>query len=252
MKIAITATTRNGQGTGASRRLRHANKVPGIIYGGGANTTATAIELDHNDIFHKLRHEEFHASILDMTLDGKAQQVLLRDVQMHAWKQIVLHVDFQRVSADQKIHMKVPLHFINADICPGVKISSGIVSHVLNELNISCLPKDLPKFIEVDHAVVTRSSRRLLSHALPWLKKWQRLLCPPLMCPLRTRRRRRRRRKTTKAEKTKNNFALLSRFILGMPVALFGWRAFFIKTRKSYCSELNRQLTTHLHPETRT
>ena len=150
MKIAITATTRNGQGTGASRRLRHANKVPGIIYGGAANTPATAIELDHNDIFHKLRNEAFHASILDMTLDGKAQQVLLRDVQMHAWKQIVMHVDFQRVSADQKIHMKVPLHFINADICPGVKLSSGIVSHVLNELNISCLPKDLPEFIEVD------------------------------------------------------------------------------------------------------
>ena len=115
MKIAISASTRNGQGTGASRRLRHASKVPGIIYG-GANIPATSIELDHNDIFHKLRNEAFHASILDMTLDGKSQQVLLRDVQMHAWKQIVMHVDFQRVSADQKIHMKVPLHFINAEI----------------------------------------------------------------------------------------------------------------------------------------
>ena len=150
MKIAITATTRNGQGTGASRRLRHANKVPGIIYGGGANTTATAIELDHNDIFHKLRHEEFHASILDMTLDGKAQQVLLRDVQMHAWKQIVLHVDFQRVAADQKIHMKVPLHYSGEEESQAVKLDHCLVNHVVTELDISCLPADLPEFIKVD------------------------------------------------------------------------------------------------------
>jgi large subunit ribosomal protein L25 len=145
MKIAIKAEV---QGTGASRRLRRAEKVPGIIYGGGKD--ASVIELDHNDIFHKLRNEAFHASILDMSLDGKPEQVLLRDVQMHAWKQIVMHVDFQRVAADKKIHMKVPLHFINADVSPGVKLSSGIVSHVVNELNISCLPKDLPEFIEVD------------------------------------------------------------------------------------------------------
>jgi large subunit ribosomal protein L25 len=148
MKIAIKAETRKVQGTGASRRLRRAEKVPGILYGGDKD--ATVIELDHNNIFHKLRNEAFHASILDMELDGKGEQVLLRDVQMHAWKQIVLHVDFQRVAANKKIHMKVPLHFINADIAPGVKLSSGIVSHVVNELNISCLPKDLPEFIEVD------------------------------------------------------------------------------------------------------
>ncbi|HEX9390573.1 MAG TPA: 50S ribosomal protein L25/general stress protein Ctc [Usitatibacteraceae bacterium] len=148
MKITIKAETRKVQGTGASRRLRRADKVPGIVYGGG--TDATVIELDHNDIYHKLRSEAFHASILDMELDGKKQQVLLRDVQMHAFRQIVMHVDFQRVAADRKIHMKVPLHFINADIAPGVKISSGMVSHVLNELDIACLPKDLPEFIEVD------------------------------------------------------------------------------------------------------
>lgn len=148
MNIAIKAETRKGQGTGASRRLRHAEKVPGILYGGGKD--ATVIELDHNNLYHKLKLEAFHASILDMELEGKIEPVLLRDVQMHAWKQIVLHVDFQRVAADKKITMKVPLHFINADIAPGVKISSGIVSHVINELNISCLPKDLPKFVEVD------------------------------------------------------------------------------------------------------
>ena len=148
MKITIKAETRKVQGTGASRRLRRAEKVPGIVYGGG--TDATVIELDHNEIYHKLRSEAFHASILDMELDGKKQPVLLRDVQMHAFRQIVMHVDFQRVAADKKIHMKVPLHFINADIAPGVKVSSGMVSHIVNELDIACLPKDLPEFIEVD------------------------------------------------------------------------------------------------------
>ncbi len=148
MKIALKATTRSVQGTGASRRLRRADKVPGIIYGGGKD--ATVIELDHNDIYHKLRLEAFHASILDMELDGKAERVLLRDVQMHAWKQNVLHVDFQRIDPAKKIHMKVPLHFINADIAPGVKVSGGMVSHIINELDIACLPKDLPEFIEVD------------------------------------------------------------------------------------------------------
>lgn len=148
MKIAIKANARSVQGTGASRRLRRAEKVPGILYGGGKD--ATTLELDHNDIYHKLRLEAFHASILDLELNGKNEQVLLRDVQMHPFKQRVLHIDFQRVAADKKIHMKVPLHFINADIAPGVKLSHGIVSHVLNELDVSCLPKDLPEFIEVD------------------------------------------------------------------------------------------------------
>ncbi len=148
MKIALKANTRSVQGTGASRRLRRADRVPGIVYGGGKD--ATVIELDHNDIYHKLRLEAFHASILDLDLDGKQEQVLLRDVQMHAWKPNVLHVDFQRVDPSKKIHMKVPLHFINAEIAPGVKLSGGIVSHIINELDVSCLPKDLPEFIEVD------------------------------------------------------------------------------------------------------
>ena len=152
MKIEITAVTRQAQGT-SSRRLRTAGRVPGILYGGGID--ATPIDLDHNDIYHKLRSEAFHASILSMKLDGVDQQVLLRDVQMHPFRQIVGHVDFQRVSADAKIHMKVPLHFINEDISPGVKLSSGIVSHVINELNIMCLPKDLPEFIQVDLSNLT-------------------------------------------------------------------------------------------------
>ena len=146
--MKLVAFERAKQGTGASRRLRRADKVPGIVYGGGKD--ATVIELDHNDIFHKLRLEAFHASVLDMDLDGKAEQVLLRDVQMHAWKQNVLHVDFQRVDPSKKIHMKVPLHFVNAEISPGVKLSSGIVSHIINELEIACLPKDLPNALIVD------------------------------------------------------------------------------------------------------
>lgn len=148
MKIEFSAFRRDLQGTGASRRLRRAGRVPGILY--GADKPAQPIELDHNDLFQHLRHESFHASILTMNLDGQNEQVLLRDVQMHPWKREVAHVDFQRVSKDRKIHMKVPLHFINAEISPGVKLSGGIVSHVLTELDISCLPADLPEYIEVD------------------------------------------------------------------------------------------------------
>jgi large subunit ribosomal protein L25 len=150
MKIEINATTRGLQGTGASRRLRRAGKVPGIVYGGGKN--ATPIELDHNELFHKLKMEAFHASVLNMKLDGGEQQVLLRDVQMHPFRSIVGHVDFQRVEADQKIHMKVPLHFINAEIAPGVKLAGGLASHVMNEIDIVCLPANLPEYIEVDLA----------------------------------------------------------------------------------------------------
>jgi large subunit ribosomal protein L25 len=148
MQISIKAQTRTHQGTGASRRLRRAYRVPGILYGGGKD--ATPIELDHNDLFHKLKLEAFHASILAMDVDGGNEQVLLRDVQLHPFRPIVLHVDFQRVAADRKIHMKVPLHFVNGDIAPGVKLSGGLVSHVMNEVDITCLPKDLPEFIEVD------------------------------------------------------------------------------------------------------
>jgi large subunit ribosomal protein L25 len=148
MKIEFNANKRDMQGTGASRRLRRAGKVPGILYGG--ETAAQPIEVDHNALFHSLKQEAFHASILTMNLDGQKQQVLLRDYQMHAYKPQVLHIDFQRVAADRKIHMKVPLHFVNADIAPGVKLQGGVVSHVLNELNVTCLPADLPEFIEVD------------------------------------------------------------------------------------------------------
>jgi len=148
MKIEFTAFPRTAQGTGASRRMRGAGKVPGIVY--GADQPAQPIEIDHHALFRHLKMEAFHASILDMTLDGNKQQVLLRDVQMHPFRQLVLHVDFQRVDKNRKIHMKVPLHFINAEICPGVKTGGGVVNHVMNEIDIQCLPDDLPEFIVVN------------------------------------------------------------------------------------------------------
>jgi len=151
MKIELSAISRKAQGTGASRRLRKTGRVPGIVYGG---VEPTMIDLDHNNLYHSLRKEAFHASILTLDLDGKKEQVLLRDFQMHPFRQQVQHIDFQRVESNKKIHMKVPLHFVNADIAPGVKLNGGIISHVMNDLNIACLAADLPEFIEVDLATL--------------------------------------------------------------------------------------------------
>jgi large subunit ribosomal protein L25 len=146
--MKVVAFERSVQGTGASRRLRNSGKTPGIIYGG--KDAASVIELDHNALFHALRKEAFHSSILDLEIDGKAQKVLLRDYQMHPFKPLVLHIDFQRVSATEKVHMRVPLHFINADTSAAVKLQGAVVSHISTELEVSCLPADLPEFIEVD------------------------------------------------------------------------------------------------------
>jgi large subunit ribosomal protein L25 len=146
--MKVVASIRTGQGTSASRRLRHADKVPGILYGGAGQPVP--IELDHNALFHALRKEKFHASILDMELDGRAERVLLRTYQMHPYRQQVLHIDFQRVSENTPIHVRVPLHFVGQENSPAVKLSGAMVSHVLSELDVTCLPKDLPEFIEVD------------------------------------------------------------------------------------------------------
>ena len=148
--MKVVANTRNAQGTGASRRLRRNGKVPGIIYGGEGNPTA--IELDHNNLFHALRVESFHSSILDMELDGKSERVLLRDLQWHPYRQQVMHIDFQRVTTGQAITTRVPLHFMNAETSPAVKLGGAIVNHVLNEIQITCLPRHLPEFIEIDLA----------------------------------------------------------------------------------------------------
>ncbi|HST02765.1 MAG TPA: 50S ribosomal protein L25/general stress protein Ctc, partial [Usitatibacter sp.] len=150
------------QGTGASRRLRRESKVPGVVYGAGKD--AVAIEVDHKDLWFKLKAEAFHASILDMELGSEKSQVLLRDYQMHPFRPLILHVDFQRVAADKKIHMRVPLHFVNAEISPGVKVAGGLVEHVMKELEISCLPKDLPEFVQVDLANLQAGHSLHLSH----------------------------------------------------------------------------------------
>ena len=148
MAIEVEAQSRKVQGRGASRRLRRGGKVPGILYGG--KTPPVNIELDQNALYHQLRDEKFHASILTLALDGAKQQVLLRAVNMHPWKTEVQHIDFQRVSADEKIHISVPLHFVNAEKSPAIKEQGGLITHVLNEIDIRCLPADLPEFVEVD------------------------------------------------------------------------------------------------------
>ena len=148
MKIEVTAFPRAQQGSGASRRLRATGKVPGIVY--GADKAAQNIEVEHKALLRNLGLETFHASILELSLNGEKFQALLRDYQMHPWKKQVVHVDFQRVDKNRKIHMRVPLHFVNAEICPGVKTGGGVVQHTMNAIEIQCLPDDLPGFIEVD------------------------------------------------------------------------------------------------------
>ena len=147
--MKFVAFERSKQGTGASRRLRNSGRTPGIVYG-GASTEPLAIELDHNALWHAIKKEAFHASVLDMELAGKEHKVLLRDVQMHPFKQLILHIDFQRVDATTKLHMKVPLHFSGDDQSPAVKTDGCIANHVMTELDVLCLPTDLPEFIAVD------------------------------------------------------------------------------------------------------
>jgi len=151
--MKFTAFERTVQGTGASRRLRNAQKVPGIVYGAG---TPTMIELDHNALFFALKKEAFHSSLLDMELAGKTQQVLLRDYQMHPFRPIVLHIDFQRVDATTKVTKKVPLHYVNEENSSAVKTDACVVNHVVNELNIQCLASQLPEFITVDLGELTK------------------------------------------------------------------------------------------------
>src|SRR5690348_14401788 len=146
--MKVIAFNRTLQGSGASRRLRTSGQTPGIIYGGAE--APVLIALDGNALYHALKKEAFHGSILDMEVDGKTQQVLLRDFQMHAYKPMVMHADFQRIDASQKLHTKVALHFVNAEVSPGVKFGGAVISHVLNELEIECLPGQLPEFITVD------------------------------------------------------------------------------------------------------
>lgn len=146
--MKFVAFERAKQGTGASRRLRITGRTPGIVYGGTGEPQL--VELDHNALWHALKKEAFHSTILDMELNGKSNQVLLRDVQMHPFKPLVLHIDFQRVDANTRLHMKVPFHFTGEENSPAVKMDLCLVNHVVTELEISCLPKDLPEFVSVD------------------------------------------------------------------------------------------------------
>ena len=146
--MKFVAFERAKQGTGASRRLRITGRTPGIVYGGTGEPLL--IELDHNALFHAIKKEAFHASILEMELGGKEQEVLLRDFQMHPYKQQILHIDFQRVEATTKLHMKVPLHYSGDENSPAIKTEGCIANHVVTEIEVLCLPSDLPEFIAVD------------------------------------------------------------------------------------------------------
>lgn len=146
--MKFTAFERSLQGTGASRRLRGAGKTPGIVYGAGK--PPQNIELDHNALYHAMRKESFHSSILDMEINGQVEKVLLRDFQKHPFKPLVLHVDFQRIDATTRIRKKVPLHFVNEAESQAVKIDKCIINHVVTELEIECLAEQLPEFLTVD------------------------------------------------------------------------------------------------------
>ena len=146
--MKFVAFERTKQGTGASRRLRITGRTPGIVYGGKGEPQL--IELDHNALWHALKKEVFHSSILEMELNGNSNQVLLRDVQYHPFKQLVLHIDFQRVDANTKMHKKVPIHYSGEESSPAVKADGCLVNHVITEIEIACLPADLPEFIVVD------------------------------------------------------------------------------------------------------
>ena len=146
--MKFVAFERKLQGTGASRRLRISGRTPGIVYGGTGEPLL--IELDHNALFHAIKKEAFHSSILEMELGGATHKVLLRDLQMHPYKPQVQHIDFQRVEATTRMTVKVPLHFSGEENSPAVKAEKCLVNHVVTELTISCLPADIPEFIAID------------------------------------------------------------------------------------------------------
>jgi large subunit ribosomal protein L25 len=147
-KFELTAEPRTVQGKGASRRLRHTGRVPAILYGAGK--PPLMVTLDHNTMMRHLENERFHTAILNVKVGNESDQAILRDWQVHPYKPAVLHVDLQRISATEKLHMSIPLHFTGADMAPGVKQDGGIVAHLMTEVDITCLPKDLPEFLTVD------------------------------------------------------------------------------------------------------
>jgi len=170
--MKFVAYERTLQGTGASRRLRKTDKVPGIVYGGA---DPSMIELDHNALYFALKKEAFHSSILEMELAGKVQKVLLRDFQMHPWKQNVLHVDFQRIDETTRIHKKIPLHFAGEENSPAVKTDKCLVSHVTTDLEVECLASQLPEFLPIDlSGLVKNQTLKASELKLPEGIKWVR------------------------------------------------------------------------------
>ncbi|HEX6018735.1 MAG TPA: 50S ribosomal protein L25/general stress protein Ctc [Burkholderiaceae bacterium] len=162
--MKLVAFERAQQGTGASRRLRNAGKVPGIVYGAGQPRT---IEFDHNALFHALKKEAFHSSVLEMEIGGQTQKVLLRDFQLHPWKQQVLHIDFQRVDANTRVRIKVPLHYSGEESSPAVKTDKCLISHVANDVEIECLATQLPEFIGVDLSGLAKGQSLHVSDIVP-------------------------------------------------------------------------------------
>lgn len=144
----IQATARSGKGTSASRGYRRGGQVPAVLYGAGKDNES--LLLNHNEIMHNLKTEGFQSAIIEVKTDKGTEQAILRDVQMHPYKAQVMHIDFQRVSATEKLHIAVPLHFIGGEECPGVYNEGGIESHLINEVDVECLPADLPEYLEVD------------------------------------------------------------------------------------------------------
>ncbi len=175
MSFQLIAEVRKEQGRGASRRLRHAGKVPAIVY--GAHSDAVAVTLDHNVVFYALKKEAFHTSIIDLVIDGKSEPVVVRDFHFHAFRPEVLHLDLQRVSATEELHMSVPLHFLNEDTSVAVKTQSAHITHVANEVEIRALASNLPQFIEVDLAQLQAGQSLHLSDlVLPTGVKLEKLL----------------------------------------------------------------------------
>lgn len=148
VSFELNAQIRAGAGKGASRRLRREYKVPAILYGGGKEPQP--VVLDHNELARKLEHEAFYSHILNVKVGERVERAVLRDLQRHPYKPVIMHVDLQRVSETEELRMRVPLHFIGADIAPGVKQAGGVVSHAMVDVEVACLPKDLPEYIEVD------------------------------------------------------------------------------------------------------
>jgi large subunit ribosomal protein L25 len=159
--FTLTAESRSDLGKGASRRLRHENKVPAVIYGG--NGEPQSLTVDHDALFHQLENEAFYSSILTIKVDGKGQKAVLKDLQRHPAKPIIMHADFMRILANEKLRMSIPIHFLNEEYAPGVKIDGGMISHNISEVEVSCLPKDLPEYLEVDMGSLEMDESRHLS-----------------------------------------------------------------------------------------